>query len=188
MSCFGQKKGRMRNLDLYQEISQRTAKSDVDVTNPRLLHGAIGICGEAGELIDAVKTHMIYGSKLDIDNIKEELGDIIWYMAMVLSSINSSFDEITDMNLSKLEKRYPEKMFSTERSENRDREAELNAMRSLSGISQPREIGEMIENYKDKNQKANFSDSMTLDELRREIRNRSGETLRHRDKDIKELI
>ena len=88
----------------YKELTDRLA------SNPALLqslHAAIGISGEAGELIDAVKKSAMYGKPLDVENVKEELGDICWYMALMLKSIGSSFEEVMGLNNSKLEARYP---------------------------------------------------------------------------------
>lgn len=88
----------------YKELTDRLA------SNPALLqslHAAIGISGEAGELIDAVKKSAMYGKPLDVQNVKEELGDICWYMALMLKSIGSSFEEVMQMNNTKLEERYP---------------------------------------------------------------------------------
>lgn len=88
----------------YRELTDRLA------ANPKLLqslHASIGIAGEAGELIDAIKKSAMYGKPLDVQNVKEELGDICWYMALMLESIGSNFSEVMQMNHDKLEKRYP---------------------------------------------------------------------------------
>ena len=58
-------------------------------TGERQLHAAVGICGEAGELIDAVKKNWIYGADLDLENVLEECGDLLFYVAAML--INSGF-------------------------------------------------------------------------------------------------
>ena len=44
------------------------------------LHAVVGISGEAGELLDAVKKETMYNKKPDIENIIEELGDLEFYM------------------------------------------------------------------------------------------------------------
>lgn len=103
------------NYQKWALTKDRNAADYLDIANDRLqnakllqtLHGAIGISGEAGELIDAVKKSVMYGKPLDVVNLKEELGDICWYMAIVLDAIGSSFPEIMQMNHDKLEKRYP---------------------------------------------------------------------------------
>lgn len=73
----------------------------------RLIHSVLGIAGEAGELTDAVKKHILYNKPLDVVNVKEECGDLLWYMALILDQVGSSFEEVMQMNHDKLEKRYP---------------------------------------------------------------------------------
>ena len=93
-----------KDVDTYAEVSARLLKQD---NLMRLLHAAVGMCGESGELIDAVKKSVVYGKELDVANVKEELGDALWYMALALKAIGSSFDEVMELNKTKLEKRYP---------------------------------------------------------------------------------
>lgn len=106
------------NQNEYQNwaLSKNLTKDQYDTLGERLggshpqlkaLHAAMGISGEAGELMDAVKKHILYNKPLDAENIKEELGDLCWYMALMLDTIRSSFGEIMEMNHDKLEKRYP---------------------------------------------------------------------------------
>ena len=71
-----------------------------------LLHFAVGVAGEAGELLDAVKKHVIYGKPLDEDNVIEELGDILFYMTAMLNTIGLTHDDIRWSNRAKLDKRY----------------------------------------------------------------------------------
>lgn len=87
----------------YDKVAERISTG----TTGSLLHGAIGISGEAGELMDAVKKHVLYGKELDRANVLEESGDILWYMSIVLESVGSSFEEVMQLNQDKLDKRYP---------------------------------------------------------------------------------
>lgn len=87
----------------YDKVAERITTG----SSGQLLHGAIGIAGEAGELLDAVKKHILYGKELDKANILEEIGDLAWYMAIALESVGSSFEEVMQLNHDKLEKRYP---------------------------------------------------------------------------------
>lgn len=73
----------------------------------RLIHMALGIGGESGELIDIIKNHFMYDKPLDVDHLKRESGDILWYMSNLLHEIGSSFEEVMQMNVDKLAKRYP---------------------------------------------------------------------------------
>jgi len=106
--------GNTENKD-YLAISERV-RSDVVI---QLLHASMGLNTEAGELLDSVKRHIIYGSELDTINIKEELGDLMWYIALACRSLETDFEQICNDNIKKLSKRYPEK-FTKECAENRD--------------------------------------------------------------------
>ena len=56
----------------------------------RLFHGVLGLATESGEIADNVKKHLFYGKDADQDNLIEELGDILWYVATCCNSIGSS--------------------------------------------------------------------------------------------------
>lgn len=96
----------------------------VDVRSIRLLHGAMGLDTESGEIMDSMKRHIIYGSDLNIVNIREELGDIMWYVALICDELGLTIDQICEDNITKLRKRYPDK-FTKELAENRDVANEL---------------------------------------------------------------
>ena len=71
-----------------------------------LLHAAIGIAGEAGELLDAVRKHVFDGQPLDRDNVVEELGDIEFYMMTAMMNVGVLRPHLQELNMSKLSKRY----------------------------------------------------------------------------------
>ena len=73
-----------------------------------LVHAAVGISGEAGELLDAVKKHWVYGKPLDVQNVIEELGDLEFYAAALRALIGVSREEVIKANVDKLRKRYPD--------------------------------------------------------------------------------
>lgn len=75
----------------------------------RLLHAAMGLCTEAGEFMDMLKKHILYGKPLDEVNLKEELGDKLWYTALALDELKSTFGEVMATNHAKLAARYPNK-------------------------------------------------------------------------------
>lgn len=91
----------------YQMMATRTAKAET--MEQGLFHASLGLAEEAGELCGAVKKHLIYGQKADIDNIIEELGDIAWYLAYFSEKVGVSLETVLRLNIEKLEKRYPEK-------------------------------------------------------------------------------
>jgi NTP pyrophosphatase (non-canonical NTP hydrolase) len=91
--------------------------------NERLLHACLGVANESGELAAAIKRSLFYGRELDIVNVKEELGDLLWYIALAIDELGSSFEEIMELNIAKLKKRYP-KQFDDILAENRNLDEE----------------------------------------------------------------
>lgn len=67
-----------------------------------LLHAAIGISGEAGELLDAIKKHVMYNKKLDLENVIEELGDLEFYLEAIRQVIHVTREELLEGNCDKL--------------------------------------------------------------------------------------
>ena len=70
------------------------------------MHAALGVCGEAGELGDAIKKHIIYNKPIDRPNIVEELGDLQFYVAAIMNLYDISYSEVFQGNADKLSKRY----------------------------------------------------------------------------------
>jgi len=103
------------------------------VVNPkmlRLLHAVMGIGTEAGEIQDAVKKHLFYGKPLDVVNLKEESGDIFWYLAILADILGeANFTNMLQMNIAKLRARYPEK-FTEEAAIIRDLDTERKILES----------------------------------------------------------
>lgn len=87
---------------------------DLTPTKAHLLHAVVGISGEAGELLDAIKKHVIYNKELDIQNVIEELGDIEFYIEMFRSKLNITREQVLEANVKKLSKRYNEGSYSDE--------------------------------------------------------------------------
>lgn len=77
--------------------------SPIDAHN---LHMVVGIAGESGELLDAIKKAVIYRKPIDLENIKEEIGDILFYIQGMCNSIDYSIQEAISDNMIKLSKRY----------------------------------------------------------------------------------
>lgn len=69
-----------------------------------MLHAAVGIAGEAGELLDAVKKCVVYNKPLDRENVIEELGDLEFYMQALRARLQISRDLTLDCNMAKLQK------------------------------------------------------------------------------------
>ena len=73
------------------------------------MHAALGLSGEAGEFSDCAKKYLGYGQELDCENAVEELGDLLWYVALGCESLGVSMADVAQQNIDKLKKRYPEK-------------------------------------------------------------------------------
>ena len=107
--------------ELLSRITQLDCTDDADV--PRLLTAALGLTAEAGEFTEVVKKIILQGKPYNEDNVfhmKRELGDICWYIAQACMALDTTFDEIIEMNVEKLEKRYPGGSFDVHHSENRE--------------------------------------------------------------------
>lgn len=101
----------------YQEAAMRTADPKLN-TEESLLEGLIGLNSEAGEALDIYKKHVFQKHDLDKEKIALELGDALWYLTEAAVAIGCSLDDIMEMNIEKLKKRYPYG-FDPERSRNR---------------------------------------------------------------------
>lgn len=113
----------------YLDLSSKTLSEQFhiapdDTYKQKLLHAVIGLSTESNELLDTLKKHVYYGKPLDVVNIKEEIGDIFWYVAILFRELDLDLDNILHDNIEKLRKRYGEK-FSTTSALNRDTDNEL---------------------------------------------------------------
>lgn len=93
-------------LDRYQTEVQRTTIDGLTARD-NLLLGAIGLCGESGEVAETVKKHVFHGVPLDRENLGSELGDVLWYLTHLAALIGMSLEEIASANVAKLRTRYP---------------------------------------------------------------------------------
>ena len=92
-------------------------------------HAAMLLTSEAGEVASEVQRFIAYGKDLDRVNVKEELGDILWGIALMCDTLGFTIEEVMEKNIAKLEARYPDKKFDADRAINRDNEAEQEAMK-----------------------------------------------------------
>jgi NTP pyrophosphatase (non-canonical NTP hydrolase) len=108
----------------FLSLSDRLVELDSKGANiERLLTGAVGASAESGELLEVVKKLVFQGKDWDDEvkfHIKRELGDLMWYVAQICISLNTNIDEIIEMNIEKLLKRYPQGYFNVFYSENRE--------------------------------------------------------------------
>ena len=90
---------------------------------PRLLHAIMGMVTEAGEAADMLKKHIFYGKEYDQINLIEEVGDMLWYIAIALDEMNITFEEVMERNIAKLKARYGD-AWTQQRANERDLEKE----------------------------------------------------------------
>ena len=105
---------------LLSRITDLDVGDDADI--PRLLTAALGLTAESGEFTEVVKKIILQGKPYNEENkfhMKRELGDICWYLAQACMALDTTFDEIIEMNVDKLKARYPGGEFDVNNSENR---------------------------------------------------------------------
>ena len=92
---------------------------EMDADDAYLNHMVLGIAGEAGELVDAIKRHTIYRKDLDMENVIEELGDIEFFLEGIRSKLGTTREQTIQSNIEKLSKRYPGFQYSNSNAQNR---------------------------------------------------------------------
>lgn len=76
---------------------------------------ALGLGGETGEVLDAIKKRELYERKdIPVEHIEEELGDVMWYVANICTRYGLSLDDVLVKNVKKLNERY-QKLYEQER-------------------------------------------------------------------------
>ena len=91
-------------LNDYQQAALRTEREMEP--RDRIGHGALGLAGEAGECADLLKKVVYFGHDLDRDKVRAELGDVLWYLAVLADACGLTLDEVAEANVAKLRKRY----------------------------------------------------------------------------------
>ena len=95
-----------------------TTENGIREDTGAILNACLGLSGEVGEFNDMIKKWIFHEKDLDEEHLKKELGDIMWYIAMMCHAFRWNLDEIMEMNIDKLKARYP-KGFDTDRANNR---------------------------------------------------------------------
>ena len=108
----------MSVLDEYEKFVDRRCKKGAEivlsVAERHVMHMVLGLAGEVGELVDAIKKSLIYSKTMDVDNVIEELGDIEFYLAGLRNGLRKcghevpSVENIVARNMAKLIRRYPD--------------------------------------------------------------------------------
>lgn len=100
-----------------EEILQSISPLDCTI-----LHAVLGISGEAGELLDGLKKAIIYRKPIDLVNIREELGDLEFYLEALRQSLNIEREETLEHNIIKLQTRYGESYSNNAAVERKDKQ------------------------------------------------------------------
>ena len=108
---------KVSTLNDYQRFAGVTANMQLDA-KLNLATLGLGIAGEAGEVADIIKKHVGHDHDLDVDKTIKEIGDVMWYAAVLSNALGVSLQEVAQRNIDKLRARYPEG-FSVEASKNR---------------------------------------------------------------------
>lgn len=93
----------------YQELAMRTTKDEWrgKCCWDQKIHAIMGLNSEAGEIAGLIQK-MYQGHKLDIEHMKKEIGDAMWFIAEICDAFNLNLDEIMQLNIAKLKARYPD--------------------------------------------------------------------------------
>jgi NTP pyrophosphatase (non-canonical NTP hydrolase) len=103
----------MSNTTPYQQFVNSIVKPGDEIIRQltpqqaHLLHMAVGVSGEAGELLDAIKKHCVYQKQINMENVMEEAGDILFYLTGILNELDMTLEQCIQANMDKLSKRYP---------------------------------------------------------------------------------
>lgn len=113
-------------LRTESEVTPEMIARFSDPQNIRLIHAGMGMCTEAAEFVDMLKKHLFYGKPLDLVNLKEEIGDLLFYIGIAVDCLGTDLNYIMTTNINKLRARYPDG-FSEDSAINRD----LNSERAI---------------------------------------------------------
>lgn len=105
------------NGNEYQKLAMKTLNPSINKKEV-MINAVMGLCGESGEVSDIVKKHLFQGHELDVEKIKKELGDVLWYIAEMCEALDLELDKVMEANIEKLSKRFKEG-FTVEESINR---------------------------------------------------------------------
>jgi NTP pyrophosphatase (non-canonical NTP hydrolase) len=94
-------------LDDYQRAAARTINPGLS-GEERLIDAAAGLAEEAGEVLGLVRKHAYMAHLLDRERLTRELGDALWCLAAVATSLDVTLDDVASANVEKLRRRYPE--------------------------------------------------------------------------------
>lgn len=107
-------------MDYRSEVMRNCPNFGTDALETKLSLGALGLGGEAGEVVDLVKKVLHHGTPLDRDKLIKEMGDVRWYLEYLAATLGITMTEVEVANVAKLRARYPDG-FSHEAANRKDR-------------------------------------------------------------------
>lgn len=110
------------DLNKYTAEALRTADPAATAEHD-LLHAIMGLVTESAELLDVLKKRHAYGKPVDLVNLREEAGDVLWYLPLLCRALGVSLNDVAALNIAKLRARYPAK-FTQDAALNRNLDAE----------------------------------------------------------------
>ena len=111
------------NTEIFQREARRSLRDDLPY-EAMCSNMCMGLAGEIGEVIDIMKKHIYQGKELDITDVIEEVGDVLWYIANFCNVNNITMDECMESNIKKLRKRYPNGFTVKDANERKDKMGE----------------------------------------------------------------
>lgn len=90
----------------FQEKSKRTFNWEVPY-KMQLLNCCLGISGESGEINDIIKKSVFQGHQMDVEHVKEEIGDVMFYIVNLATVMGLDMGDILESNYLKLKQRFP---------------------------------------------------------------------------------
>ena len=109
-------------IDFVDSVTSDASKSQIDFVDAlmimeeegavpsRLLTAALGLNGEAAEFSELIKKCIFQGKEYDDttkNKLKDELSDVMWYIAQGCIALDTNIEELMDINMAKLKDRYP---------------------------------------------------------------------------------
>jgi len=91
-------------INSLNEYQKKAASTAIYSINQQINYPALGLAGEVGEVCNKLKKLIRDDITLDDirDDLKSELGDCLWYLAVLARDLELSLDEIAEQNLQKL--------------------------------------------------------------------------------------
>jgi NTP pyrophosphatase (non-canonical NTP hydrolase) len=93
------------NFEQYQKEVQRTLPKDF--RSRQLANLVIGLNEEAGEVASPLKKHLFHGHPLNLNDVSDEMGDVLWYLFNLATVLEIDMTKVAKRNINKLMERYP---------------------------------------------------------------------------------